>query len=125
MTAWIADYFDTVDSMNMDTFLEAHTDDCVIEFANNPPAAGKAQIREAIGGLWAAISALRHEPRHRWVTEDGTGIQEAKVVYTTHGGTEVPLPVTSILTQRDGKINSLRIHMDISPLFAQVSAEAT
>jgi ketosteroid isomerase-like protein len=123
MSNWVAEYFAVVDSMNMEKFLDMHTDDCVVEFANNPPAKGREQISEAIGALWAAIAGLRHEPRNRWVTQDGTGVQEATVVYTTHGGTEVPLPVSSILTQRDGKVDSLRIYMDIAPLFAQVGAE--
>lgn len=124
MSNWMAEYFRVVDSMDMDAFLDMHTDDCVVEFANNPSAVGKQQISEAIGALWAAIAALRHEPRNRWFTDDGTGVQEGMTVYTTHGGTEVPLPVTSILTQRDGKVNSLRVYMDIAPLFAQVGSEA-
>jgi ketosteroid isomerase-like protein len=124
MSNWVAEYFRVVDSMDMDTFLDMHTDDCVLEFANNPPAVGKQQIGEAIGGLWAAIAALRHEPRNRWITDDGTGVQEATVIYTSHGGTEVPLPVSSILTQRDGKVSSLRIYIDAAPLFAQLGGEA-
>jgi ketosteroid isomerase-like protein len=124
MSNWVAEYFRVVDSMDMDTFLDLHTDDCVLTFANSPDAVGKQQIGEAIGGLWSAIAGLRHDIRNRWVTDDGTGVQEATVVYTTHGGNDVPIPVTSLLTQRDGKVSSLRIYMDATPLFAQIGAEA-
>ena len=123
MTDWVRTYFRLVDEMDLEKFLSLHTQDCTVHFANNPPAVGHAQISAAIGGLWSAISAMRHEPSHVWVTEDGTGVQEGVVRYTTKGGTDVPVSVTSILTRRDDKIDTLRIYIDMAPVFEKIGAE--
>ncbi len=40
MSNWVAEYFRVVDSMDMDAFLDMHSDDCVVEFANNPERSG-------------------------------------------------------------------------------------
>jgi len=123
MSNWVQEYFQIADSMDLETFLALHTEDCTVHFGNNPPARGHEQIGGAIGGLWSEIGGMRHEASHIWITEDGTGVQEAVVTYTTKGRKDVPLPVASILTRRGDKVDSLRIYIDMAPLFEQIGAE--
>jgi len=125
MSNWLDDYYRDADSMDMERMLAHHTDDAVVHFANNPPAVGKEEIAAAIGGLWSAISGMSHTKKNVWDVGDGTTVLEATVEYTTHGGTGVPLPVTSILHRAGDKIDSLRIYIDMAPLFEAIGAESS
>ena len=50
---------------------------------------------------------------------------EALLHYTTKGGAEVSLPCVSLLDRAaDGLVSSLRVHIDLAPLFAAMEAES-
>jgi ketosteroid isomerase-like protein len=125
MATWIDDYYADVDAMRLEAFVERHSDDAVVVFGNNPPSVGKEAIRAAIGGFWSIIGGLRHERRNLWFVDDGaTAVLEVVTHYTTKGGAEVPVPCVSLLDRdADGKVTSLRVHIDLAPLFAQIGAE--
>lgn len=126
MSDWITDYYTDVDAMNLEAFVDRHTDDAVVQFANFPPSVGKEAIGAAIGGFWSTIGGLRHERRNLWFVEDGgTAVFEAILHYATKGGAEVVLPCVSILDRApDGRVCSLRVHIDLTPLFERIGAEA-
>ena len=125
MATWIDDYYADVDAMRLEAFVERHSDDAVVVFGNNPPSVGKEAIRAAIGGFWSIIGGLRHERRNLWFVDDGaTAVLEVVTHYTTKGSAEVPVPCVSLLDRdADGKVTSLRVHIDLAPLFAQIGAE--
>jgi ketosteroid isomerase-like protein len=125
MSTWIDDYYADVDAMRLDAFVERHSDDAAVTFGNNPPAVGKEAIRAAIGGFWSMIGGLRHERRNLWLVNDGgTAVLEVITHYTTKGGAAVPVPCVSILDRSaDGKVTSLRVHIDLAPLFERIGAE--
>lgn len=126
MSDWITDYYADVDAMRLQLYLDRHTDDAEVVFGNNPPAVGKQAISEAIGGFWAMIGGLRHERRNLWFVDDGrTAVLEALLHYTTKGGAEVEMPCVSVLDRaEDGRVSSLRVHIDLAPLFERIGAEA-
>jgi len=126
MSDWITDYYSDVDGMRLQPFLDRHTDDAVVQFANFPPSVGKEAIGAAIGGFWSTIGGLRHERRNLWFVDDGeTAVLEAIVHYTTKGGAEVVVPCVSLLDRAaDGRVSSLRVHIDLAPLFERIGAEA-
>ena len=126
MSDWITDYYTDVDGMNLQGFVDRHTDDAVVQFANFPHSVGKEAIGEAIGGFWSTIGGMRHERRNLWVVDNGrTAVLEVLVHYSTKGGAEVVVPCVSILDQApDGKVSSLRVHIDLAPLFERIGAEA-
>ena len=123
MGDWLEAFYADVDAMRMDAFLDHFTDDGVVTFANNPPAHGKEQIREAIGGLWSSIGGLRHTIRERYDRGDRTSI-EATTTYVRQDGSEIPITVASAFGRRNGKVESLTIYMDLAPLFAVAPADA-
>lgn len=125
MSTWIDDYYADVDAMRLEAFVERHSDDAAVVFGNNPPAVGKEAIGANIGGFWSMIGGLRHERRNLWVVNDGaTAVLEVVSHYTTKGGAAVAVPCVSILDRdADGKVTSLRVHIDLAPLFAQIGAE--
>jgi len=126
MSDWITDYYSDVDGMRLQPFLDRHTDDAVVQFANFPPSVGKEAIGAAIGGFWSTIGGLRHERRNLWFVDDGgTAVFEALLHYTTKGGAEVALPCVSLLDRAaDGRVSSLRVHVDLGPLFERIGVES-
>jgi ketosteroid isomerase-like protein len=118
MADWLRDYYDNIDGMRLDDFVESHTDDVVVKFGNNPPAEGKEQVREAIGQFWTMISGLEHTFVN--VHEAGdTTVLEADIDYTRQDGQVVTVPCASILDRaQDGKVRQLRIYVDLAPVFA-------
>ncbi|HEY4238364.1 MAG TPA: AtaL-like protein [Kofleriaceae bacterium] len=113
----VRDFYKTVDGMDLAGFLGHFTDDGRVVFGNNPPALGKDQIGGAIGGLWGAIDGLRHRFVNVWSQGD-THVLEVTTTYFRKDGKTVTYPCVSILQARDGKVADLRIHIDISQLFA-------
>jgi len=111
--------------MRLEAFVERHSDDAAVVFGNNPPAVGKEAIGANIGGFWSMIGGLRHERRNLWFVNDGdTAVLEVVTHYTTKGGAEVPVPCVSVLDRdADGKVTSLRVHIDLAPLFERIGAE--
>lgn len=125
MSDWITDYYADVDAMRLEPFVARHAEDAVVLFGNNPPAVGRAAIGEAIGGFWTMIGGLRHEVHNRWDVNDGAScVLEVTTHYTTHGGAAVPIRCVSLLDRdADGLVTSLRVHLDLAPLFAAAAAE--
>jgi ketosteroid isomerase-like protein len=123
---WVTDYYADVDAMRLQPYVARHTDDAEVVFGNNPPAVGKAAIAEAIGGFWSLIGGLRHEMHHVWFVDGGgTAVLEVTTHYTTKGGARVSTPCVSILDRAaDGRVRSLRVHIDLAPLFAEMAAES-
>jgi len=126
MSDLITDYYTDVDGMNLQSFVDRHTDDAVVQFANFPLSVGKEAIGSALGGFWSTIGGLRHERRNLWFVDDGnTAVFEARLHYTTKGGAEVVVPCVSLLDRAaDGRVSSLRVHIDLAPLFERIGAEA-
>jgi ketosteroid isomerase-like protein len=117
MGDWLREYYDDVDNMRLQEFVDRHTDDVVVKFGNNPPAVGKAEVEQAIGYFWTLIGGLRHNFTNVYTAGDTT-IVEADIDYTRKDGGQVTVPCTSVLHQRDGLVDQLRVYLDLAPVFA-------
>jgi ketosteroid isomerase-like protein len=117
MSGWLRDYYDDVDNMRLQAFVDRHTDDVVVKFGNNPPAVGKAEVEKAIGYFWTMIGGLRHQFVNVFADGDTT-ILEAEIDYERKDGVHVMVPCTSILHRRDGLVDGLRVYLDLAPVFA-------
>jgi ketosteroid isomerase-like protein len=117
MSDWIEEYFADVDAMRLDEFVERHADDAVVSINSNPPAQGKDEIRETIGGFWGMIDGLSHEMKSRY--EDGdTVILESDVHYKRKDGQEVTVKTATVL-HRDGElVDRLSFYNDPTAIFA-------
>jgi len=124
---WISDYYDDVDNMRLEAYVARHSENAEVVFGNNPPAVGREAIGQAIGGFWSIIGGLRHETRNLWFVNDGsTAVLEVLVHYTTTGGSHVAVPCVSLLDRGDdGLVTSLRVHIDLAPLFAAMAEDPT
>lgn len=118
MSDWARDYYDAVDSMDVEKFAAYHTEDARLRFGNAPRAEGKEQIVEGIKHFWETIDGLQHDFVEVW-DEDDTTIVEADITYHLKNGKDVVLPCVTVL-RRDGDLaKDVRIHMDINPVFAE------
>ncbi len=114
---WITRLYAQIDGMNMEGFLAGLTDNCTVSFANHPPAEGKAQVRAAIGAFWSSIKGLRHNFDN--ITQDGDDVTlEARIDYTRLDGRIVTLPCATLLKRHGDKVKSMRIYIDVGPLYA-------
>jgi hypothetical protein len=78
---------------------------------------GKDQFGQAIGGLWARISAMSHDLTGAWSLEGGeVGVAESVVTYTRKDGSLFPVKACTVLRRRDGKVADIRIHADLNGL---------
>jgi ketosteroid isomerase-like protein len=99
MSDWVRDFYATLDSVDLDAFLARFTDDAVLVMANQPPAVGKGQMAEALGGLFPALAGLHHEFR-----------------------AQVTVPAMDALDRDpDGRITGMRVAVDLAPLFARLA----
>lgn len=118
-TGWVRRYYDDVDHMRIDEYMAWHTPDVTVQFGNNPPAHGTAEVRGAISHFWEIIGGLRHHFVNVWDTGDGTTVLEARIDYTRLDGRVVTTPCVTLLHRdTDGQVDSVRIHIDLAPVFA-------
>ena len=106
-----------IDGMRMEDFLAGLTDDVKVTFGNHPTAAGKEQVRAAIGAFWASIGGLKHNFVN--VYNDGPNqTLEARIDYTRKDGKVVTVPCATLVEWRDHKAASMRILIDVGPVYA-------
>ena len=121
MSDWVNAYYDDVDHMRLDEWLARHTDDVVVRFGNNPPARGKEEVGDNIGGFWSMIGGLKHTILRSYEV-DGTTILEVDVDYTRKDGNHVVVPCTSFLHREGDLVDELRVYIDLAPVFAEAAA---
>lgn len=125
MIADIDAFYASIDALDLDRVVAGFAPDGEVVFGNNPAAVGREAIAGALGGFWASIGSMRHERRNLWAIGSDTHVLEAICHYGTKGGAPVPLPVTTVIeSSSEGLVTSLRVYIDMAPLFAAVTAEA-
>ena len=120
MSDWVRDYFRDVDKMDLEGWVARHTDDIVVQFGNNPLAHGREEIAQNIGGFWSMIGGLKHNFVNTYEVGDTT-ILESAVDYIRADGAQVTVPSTSFLHRRGDLVDSLRVYIDLTPVFAEGS----
>ena len=114
---WIFEYFRAADSLDLERLLAQHTDDVRLTFGNHPTGVGKANFRDAIGGLWSMIKGMSHSISGAWsLNGDEVGIAEAIVMYTRKDDTLFTVKACTVLRRREGKVADIRIHADLNGL---------
>jgi hypothetical protein len=117
MKHWFSDLYANVDAMRLDAFLAGLAPDVEVVVGNNPPMKGRQAVKEGIGYFWSTIGSLKHRFVNV-VEEHGLTVLEAKVDYRRKDGREVTVPVVSVLERNGDLVKSLRIYMDVAPVYA-------
>jgi len=109
--------FAAIDARDADAFADLITEDGEFRFGNAPAVVGRAAIRAAVAGFFAAIGGCRHRLLTSW-TGHGTAVCEGEVTYTRHDGSTLTVPFVNVFELRSGRIRSYRIYIDNGPLFS-------
>jgi hypothetical protein len=117
MPDWINDYYSDVDAMRLEPFVARHTDDVEFRLGSGPLGRGQPMLREAIGGFWSQLNGLTHRPVNLWEW-DNTTIFESEIDYEKKDESVVTIPAMTVLERHGELVCSLRIYIDLSPLFA-------
>jgi hypothetical protein len=117
MKPWYSDMYANVDAMRLDEFVAGLTPDVEVVVGNNPPMKGRQAVKEGIGHFWSTIAGLKH--RFVNVVEgQGMTFLEAKVDYRRKDGREITVPAVTVLERNGDLVKSLRIYLDVAPVYA-------
>jgi ketosteroid isomerase-like protein len=116
---YIGQYLAAMDALDVDAYAAHLSDDVAMLFNNGEPVMGKAAVAGMLGGYWKSFAAIEHEPLNIYGT-DSSFMLEALNHYTRHDGKQVTVRAVA-LTDRDeaGKVVSVRVIADASPVFAE------
>ncbi|MCH8569657.1 MAG: nuclear transport factor 2 family protein [Balneolales bacterium] len=115
---WLKSKYEAVDAMDAGAYRTFLSEDCELQFGNNPVVKCNNEIIGGLQHFWDAINGLDHS----FINLLGTDNQiaaEALIDYTRKDSKVVTVPCVSIIERnRDGLASSVRIFIDVEPVFA-------
>ena len=110
--------FEAGESMNVNNFVKFYADDALYQFSNFPVARGPQGIIDSSQEFLKKVRKVVHHIENLWEIDDETVVCEMTVTYDRHDGKSFTLPCCDTIKIRDGKVQALKIYMDITPVFA-------
>ncbi len=118
---WYYDYFNDVDTMQIDKMAAWLDDDVIVRFGNEPILRGKPAALAGIAGLWEGFKSLHHA--HGQVMSNGNYTSgEGAVTFVLQDGRSMTIPGITILERRNGLVTRLSGYLDFAPLYAPVDS---
>jgi catechol 2,3-dioxygenase-like lactoylglutathione lyase family enzyme/ketosteroid isomerase-like protein len=108
------------ESMNVENFVKFYTDDALYQFSNFPIVYGPKGISESSGPFLEKVRYVSHDIRHMYEHGD-TVICRMDVTYIRHDGQVFTLPCCDTIRFQGDKVQEMRIYMDITPVFSEIS----
>lgn len=109
--------FEAGESMNVNNFAAFYADDAHYQFGNFPVAHGPQGIINSSDAFLQKVKKVVHHIDNIWEIDDETLVVEMTVTYDRHDGKSFTLPCCDTIRVRNGKVQSLKIFMDITPVF--------
>jgi ketosteroid isomerase-like protein len=110
--------FQAGESMNVHNFVKFYADDAIYQFSNFPVAHGPQGIIDGSQGFLTKVKKVVHHIENLWEIDDEVVVCEMTVTYDRHDGKSFTLPCCDTIRIRNGKVQTLKIYMDITPVFA-------
>jgi len=110
--------FEAGESMNVNNFAKFYADDALYQFSNFPVAHGPQGIINGSQGFLQKVKKVVHNIENIWEIDSEIVVVEMTVRYDRHDGKSFTLPCCDTVRIKDGKVKSLKIFMDITPVFA-------
>jgi ketosteroid isomerase-like protein len=110
--------FEAGESMNVNNFVKFYADNAHYQFGNFPVAYGPQGIINSSQGFLQKVKKVVHHIENIWEIDDETVVVEMTVTYDRHDGKTYTLPCCDTVRIRNGKVQSLKIFMDITPVLA-------
>lgn len=117
-TRWLETLITTLDAKDLDAYILFMASDVEVIFNNGDTTMrGREAVRTGLAQFWQSFGSLQHEELNIYGT-DRCFVHEALNHYTTLDGREVVLrAVACVDRDAEGRIVSLRVYGDQSPLF--------
>jgi hypothetical protein len=114
---WFSDLYANIDAMRLDEFAAGLTADVNLVVGNNPAMKGRQAAKEGIGHFFSTLDGLTHHVVN--VAEaNGLTFLEANVEYRRKDGRSVTIPTVTVLERSGELVKSLRIYLDVAPVYA-------
>jgi hypothetical protein len=118
---WFHDYFNDVDTMQIEKMAARRAADVIIQFGNEPIMHCKRAALFAIANLWQGFKSIRHAHgqvvSHRHYTSG-----EGTATFTLQDDRTLSIPGMTILERSDCLVTRLSGHLDFVPLYAPAEA---
>lgn len=105
------------ESMNVNNFAAFYGDNALYQFGNFPVAHGPQGIVNSSQAFLEKVKKVVHHIENIWEVDDETLVVEMTVTYDRYDGKSFTLPCCDTVRIRNGKVQSLKIFMDIGPVF--------
>ena len=111
-------YLTALDDRDIAAYGEFLADDVSIQFGNAAPVTGKDAVIPLLADYWQSFAGIEHDLTNIYGT-DTSYVLEADNHYVRHDGKQVTVRAVAF-TDKDenGKVSSVRIYGDTSPVFA-------
>jgi len=130
--AWYQQYLGALDNYDLTGYTAFLAADVTVQFNNDEPMVGTDAVAVGLGGFWGSVTGmgyrLVHEPLNIY-GEDHRFVLEALNHYIRDadgaGGRPITVRATAWTDRNpDGRVQSVRLYQDVSPLYAGSTATA-
>ena len=120
--SWYQDYLKALDAYDIERYADFLAEEVSVQFNNDAPMVGREVVKEGLGQFWGAISGmgftLLHEPLNIYGDDDAF-VLEALNHYDRPGQARMTVRAAAFTDRgKDGKVRSVRLYQDVSPLFS-------
>ena len=123
---WYQEYLTVLDAYDIDGYADLLSPDVSVQFNNDEPMVGHDLVKTGLGQFWRSVTAMGYTLLHAPLNilgDDRHFVLEALNHYDKKDGTRVTVRATAWTDRRDdGKVTSVRLYQDLSPLYATPSS---
>lgn len=114
---WLKEKYTAVDQMNPENYRNFLSEDCQLQFGNNPIVKCNNEIIGGIKHFWDSINGLDHSFINI-LGNDYLFSAEALIDYTRKDGKIVNIPCVTIIERNEfGLAKFIKIFIDTTPIF--------
>ena len=111
-------YLNAMDHKDVEGYGRFLAEDVEMTFNNNPFGKGKDVILEGLGNYWQSFASIEHDLLNIYGS-DQNYVLEALNHYQRHDGKKVTVRAVAFTDlDKEGKVKSVRLYMDTSPVFS-------
>jgi SnoaL-like protein len=117
VTHWFSSLYASIDAMRLDELAAGLAPDVEVVVGNNPAMNGRQAAKEGIGRFFSTVDGITHHVVNVAESNDLTFL-EANVEYLRKDGRTVTIPSVTVLERSGALVKSLRIYLDVAPVYA-------
>ncbi len=111
-------YLKAMDNKDVESYGTFLANDVEMTFNNDPFGKGKEVILSGLGKYWQSFASIEHDLINIYGS-DRNYVLEAMNHYTRHDGKSVTVKAVAFTDlNEEGKVRSVRLYMDTTPVFA-------